>query len=122
MNVIRRFAIGLLLGCVCCTQVWAMDFSRMTNQELADLRGAIHNATQEEQSAFRQEWEKRVAAMPPEEKKLYTGQEKISPGEEEKAILPYHIMGQGYENQGAGNIFYGDRETFAPEGQQDAGR
>ena len=122
MNVISRIGIGLLLGCVCCTVAWAMDFSRMTNQELADLQGAIQNASSDEQNTFRQEWEKRLAGMSPEEKKLYAGQQDISPGAGDKKILPYHIMGQGYENQGGGNIIYGGGGTPAPEGQQGAGK
>lgn len=106
MKVMRWAWTGMLLGCVCWTAAWAMDFSRMTNQELADLRGAIRNAPQEEQSAFQQEWEKRQAAMTEEEKKLFAKPQAESSGDDGK-LQKLNIPGRGYEQQGVGTVIYG---------------
>lgn len=121
MKVMRRIWAVLLLGCVCCTAAWAMDFNRMTNQELADLRGAIRNASQEEQSAFQLEWEKRQAVMTEEEKKLFAPPPEEPSGKDEQLRKP-QVLGRGYEAQGAGGVIYGGGEGMPGQGQQGTGK
>ncbi|MHB8809474.1 MAG: hypothetical protein ACYC9M_05620 [Desulfobulbaceae bacterium] len=120
MKVMRWAWTGLLLGCVCWTAAWAMDFSRMTNQELADLRGAIRNAPQEEQSAFQQEWGKRQAAMTEEEKKLFA--KPLDEPDSDGKLRKPNIPGRGYETQGVGGVIYGGGEGIPGEVQQGAGK
>lgn len=55
------------------TPVWATDYSTMTTEEMAALRGTRSNATVEEQAAFKQEWQGRVQQMSPEERQQFTG-------------------------------------------------
>lgn len=51
----------------------ATDYSVMSNDELANLRGSMQKATEEERSAFRNEWQKRLQNMPPAERSRFTG-------------------------------------------------
>lgn len=98
--------LSLLLALVCGTAVWAMDFGAMSNQELAELRGAIENAPPAEQDAFRLEWEKRLATMGEEEKKRYVTPDPAEPAGDGQGKNPTFI-GRGYENQGMGVIIFG---------------
>jgi hypothetical protein len=106
LHRIRNILVCLLLGAVCCGAAWAMDYARMSNQELADLQGAILNAPEPEQQAFRLEWEKRLAVMPEEEKKRYAPPQDQPQEDEEKQSKP-RIQGRGYDSQGTGVIIYG---------------
>ena len=106
MQFIRSILVCLLFGVLFCGGALAMDFARMSNQDLADLRGAIRNAPEPEQQAFRLEWEKRLAAMPEEEKKRYAPPQDQSPEDAEKQDKP-RIQGRGYDSQGTGTIIFG---------------
>jgi hypothetical protein len=106
MKIFGKILTGLLLGVLCSVSAWAMDFSRMSNQDLADLQGAIRNAPEADQAAFRLEWEKRQASMSEEEKKLYPSPPEPQPGEEEQMKKPY-IQGRGYDSQGTGTVIFG---------------
>lgn len=106
MQLLRNILVCLLLGVLFCGAALAMDFAAMSNQELADLRGAIRNAPEPDQQAFRLEWEKRLAAMPEEEKKRYAPARDQRPEDEEKQEKP-RIQGRGYDSQGTGSIIYG---------------
>lgn len=121
MQRIRRIFVCLLLGAVFSGAAWAMDFAGMSNQELADLRGAIRNAPEPEQMAFQQEWEKRLAAMTEEEKKPFVPSQEQLPGEEEKMKKPY-IPGRGYESQGIGTVIYGGEGSPGQDGGKKAGK
>lgn len=52
---------------------WAADYSKMSTQELSNLRGTLFNATQEEWSAFHKEWQKRLSQMKPDDLQRYAG-------------------------------------------------
>lgn len=106
MKVFGKILTGFLLGVLCSVSAWAMDFSRMSNPELADLQGAIRNAPEADQAAFRLEWEKRQASMSEEEKKLYASPQEPQPGEEEQMKKPY-VQGRGYDSQGTGTVIFG---------------
>lgn len=50
------------------TAMAARDFTGMTNDELAASRKTLQNESRETREAFRVEWQKRIATMPPEER------------------------------------------------------
>ncbi len=69
----NKVSLALLGALMLVTPVWAVDYSNMTTEELAALRGTRSQATQEEQAAFKQEWQGRVQQMTPEERQQFTG-------------------------------------------------
>lgn len=63
---------------VCCLVMaagaaWAVDYTKMSNEELSRTRGTLYNASQEEWNAFHTEWWKRLSQMTPEERQQYMG-------------------------------------------------
>ena len=50
---------------------FATDFSSMSTEDLAKMRGTLCTKTPEERDAFRAEWQKRMASMTPEERSKY---------------------------------------------------
>lgn len=82
---------------------WTMDYHNMSNQELYELRGAIRNAPESEQEAYRLEWEQRVAAMTDAEKKEY-----LQPEEDARPDMleTPRTPAKGYENQ-PGQVIFG---------------
>lgn len=66
--VILVLALAILSG-----NVFAEDYSKYTTEELANMRGTLQNASQEERDAFRAEWQKRLQDMTPEDRQEYTG-------------------------------------------------
>lgn len=69
----NRVSLALLGAVMLVTPVMAADYSSMTTEELAALRGTRSHATVEEQAAFQQEWQERVQQMTPEERQQFTG-------------------------------------------------
>jgi len=55
------------------TAAWAVDYSKMSNDELSSYRGQLYNATQDEWNAFHTEWWKRLSEMAPQERQKYMG-------------------------------------------------
>ena len=55
------------------TAAWAVDYSKMSNDELSTYRGHMYNANQDEWHAFHTEWWKRLSQMGPEERQKYMG-------------------------------------------------
>lgn len=49
----------------------ARNFSDMTNDQLAVLKSKMVSESDENREAFRKEWQKRVAAMTPEEREKF---------------------------------------------------
>lgn len=64
-----------LFGAVLLTASLAFgaDYSSMSTEELASMRGKMQTATVQERSAFQQEWQKRIQTMTPEERQKYLG-------------------------------------------------
>ncbi|GBC61363.1 hypothetical protein DENIS_2323 [Desulfonema ishimotonii] len=52
---------------------WAADYSAMSTEELAALRGTLCDVSAEEREAFHQEWLSRLSQMTPEERQEYAG-------------------------------------------------
>jgi hypothetical protein len=90
---------------------WGLDYTAMSNQELADLRGAIENAPSAEQEAYRLEWSKRLENMTEEEKQEYVRPDEAAG---EKRMEDPKVMGRGYDSQGTGSVIYGG--SGAPPG------
>jgi hypothetical protein len=65
----------LVLCCLVMTAgaAWAVDYSKMSNDELSAKRGTMSSAGQEEWNAFHTEWWKRLSEMTPEERQKYMG-------------------------------------------------
>jgi hypothetical protein len=77
MNKIGMALIGLSL---IVTPVWAAtDYTSMPTEELSKLRGTMQNSTQEEHTAFQQEWQSRVQQMMPDERQQYKGKPANAP-------------------------------------------
>jgi hypothetical protein len=64
---------SLLISAFICTTLLAADYSSMTMKELIAIRGTLINATEEERQDFRDEWQKRLLTMTPEERQRYAG-------------------------------------------------
>lgn len=63
---------------VCCLMMaagaaWAVDYSKISTDELGRMRGTMYNANQTEWNAFHAEWWKRLSKMTPEQRQQYTG-------------------------------------------------
>ena len=76
MNKIGMALIGISL---IVTPVWAADYSSMTTAELSSLRGTMRSATQEEHTAFQNEWQSRVQKMTPDERQQYMSKQAKGP-------------------------------------------
>jgi len=59
----------------------AADYSSMSTSELAALRGTMRDATSEDISAFRTEWQSRLQTMSPEERRTYSGRPENAPAD-----------------------------------------
>jgi hypothetical protein len=57
---------------------FAVDYSTMTIEELAKLRGKMQNVTVEERNAFQNEWQKRIQTMAQEDRQKYIGKSGIA--------------------------------------------
>ena len=68
-----KVSLALLGALMLVTPVLATDYSSMTTEEMAALRGTRSHATVEEQAAFQQEWQDRVQQMTPEERQQFAG-------------------------------------------------
>lgn len=69
----RILVILVLAFAVLSGNAFAADYSKYTTEELDSMRGTLQDASEEERDAFRDEWQKRVQDMTPEERQKYTG-------------------------------------------------
>jgi hypothetical protein len=60
MKVIAWILSTMLGSAMLIAAAFAADYSAMTTEELANLRGKMQNATVEERNAFKNEWQKRI--------------------------------------------------------------
>lgn len=58
------------------SSAFSADYTTMSTEELSNVRGTLYNATEAEKNAFRNEWQKRINQMTPEERTQYMGQGK----------------------------------------------
>lgn len=73
MKSIKKTLVVLGALMLVATAAWAVDYSKMSNDELGMARGNMYNANQEEWNAFHTEWWKRLSQMSPEERQKYMG-------------------------------------------------
>lgn len=69
----KKMLLALSILCIAAGSAWAVDYSRMSNDELSAHRGTMYNATPEEWNNFHTEWWKRLSQMSPEERQKYMG-------------------------------------------------
>ncbi len=63
----------LMVSGLMSAQLLAADYSGKSLEELADIRGTLREASVQDRNDFRQEWQKRLSAMTPEERVQYMG-------------------------------------------------
>ncbi|ADW17205.1 hypothetical protein Despr_1033 [Desulfobulbus propionicus DSM 2032] len=73
MKTIKKSLLVLATLMLAATAAWAVDYSKMSTDELSAARGTLYNATPEEWNAFHTEWWKRLSQMSPEERQKYLG-------------------------------------------------
>ncbi|MGD9949212.1 MAG: DUF1104 domain-containing protein [Desulfobulbus sp.] len=73
MKSIKKTLVVLGALMMVATAAWAVDYSKMSNDELGMARGHMYNANQDEWNAFHTEWWKRLSQMKPEERQKYMG-------------------------------------------------
>lgn len=70
----------LLLGLgILITPAWAMDYSSMSTEELARMRGTNQNLSPEEHAEFQKEWQERIRKMSQTERQKYIGKPENAP-------------------------------------------
>ncbi len=93
---IAKTIVALMAAGMLSMPALAADYSAMSNEELSALRGTMRTATEQEREAFRQEWQKRIQAMTPEEAENYRGRPANAPAD-----------GQGYRYSSSGSTARG---------------
>jgi hypothetical protein len=73
MKFLKKSLVVLGTLMLVATAAWAVDYTKMSNDELSAARGTMYNATQEDWHAFHTEWWKRLSQMSPEERQKYMG-------------------------------------------------
>lgn len=73
MKSIKKTLVVLGALMLAATAAWAVDYSKMSNDELSMTRGHMYNATEEDWDAFHTEWWKRLSQMSPQERQKYMG-------------------------------------------------
>ena len=82
MQIKTLSVIGLVLALsISITPAWGVDYSTYSNENLASMRGTMRDATDDERSAFRGEWQERLQAMTPEERQQYSGRPANAPAD-----------------------------------------
>ena len=80
VNKLKKAALVLAGLAMLGTPVWAeTDYSGMTTEELSQIRGTLHDVSQEERDAFRAEWQKRIQELTQEERQNYVGRPANAP-------------------------------------------
>lgn len=90
----------LAVGCLLMASgaAWAVDYSKLSTDELSRMRGTMYNASQTEWNAFHTEWWKRLDKMTPEQRQQYFG-----PGRGGMAMGRGMGRGPGWWGAGAAN-------------------
>jgi len=78
----RKLLIGCVLAgaCALAAPAWsATDYSSMSTEEMAAMRGGLRDASPEEREAFRTEWRNRTRSMSQEERRSMSGRPSGAP-------------------------------------------
>lgn len=73
MKTIKKAILVLGALMLAATAAWAVDYSKMSNDELSAARGQLYNTSADDWNAFHTEWWKRLSQMSPEERQKYLG-------------------------------------------------
>ena len=73
MKTMKKTMLVLGALMLAATAAWAVDYSKMSNDELSAARGQLYNTNQEDWNAFHTEWWKRLSQMSLEERQKYLG-------------------------------------------------
>jgi len=73
MKTLKKSVFVLCCLVMTAGAAWAVDYGKMSNEELSAKRGTLYNSSQEEWHAFHTEWWKRLSQMTPEERQKYMG-------------------------------------------------
>ena len=79
MKRTSKLGLAALLISLTATPLMAADYSTMSTADMAALRGTMQQATQEERSAFQQEWQNRMRQMGPADQQQYAGRPDSAP-------------------------------------------
>nr|WP_321464581.1 hypothetical protein [uncultured Desulfobulbus sp.] len=87
MKSLKKTLVVLGALMMVATAAWAVDYSKMSNDELSTYRGKMYDANRDEWHAFHTEWWKRLSQMSPTEREKYMGPGMMGRG---------HGRGMGY--------------------------
>ena len=73
MKTMKKTMLVLGALMLAATAAWAVDYSKMSTDELSAARGQLYNANADDWNAFHTEWWKRLSQMSPEERQKYLG-------------------------------------------------
>lgn len=105
MQKIKNVALlAISLGMLSMPALAATDYSAMTTEELAAMRGTMQNVTAEERNAFRNEWQERIRNMNVEERQNYMGPPENAPQRSRDGRGVANEPGAG-TGSGAGKMF-----------------
>ncbi|MBC8209321.1 DUF1104 domain-containing protein [Methanococcoides sp. SA1] len=96
-----------ILACALClallaSPVWsAPDYSAMSNDEMAAMRGNMRDVSAEERASFQSEWQSRIQQMSPEERQKAVGRPDNAPA----------------DGTGAGGVRNRNRQQFRDQAQ-----
>jgi len=114
MKLTKKLGIAALLIGLSSTPLFASDYSSMSIDELANIRGTLYNATIEERNEFRSEWQKQIQSMTFEERQQYMGRPSNASFAKGQGKMEYGRMnkmgngnskGYGQGNKGQGRCF-----------------
>lgn len=73
MQAMKKTILVLGALMLAATAAWAVDYAKMSTDDLSAARGQLYNASPEDWNAFHTEWWKRLSQMGPEERQKYLG-------------------------------------------------
>ena len=73
MKTMKKAILVLGALMLAATAAWAVDYSKMSNDELSAARRQLYNTSADDWNAFHTEWWKRLSQMSPEERQKYMG-------------------------------------------------
>jgi hypothetical protein len=73
MKTMKKTVLAICCLVMVAGTAWAVDYSKMSTEDLSRMRGTLYNANQTEWSAFHAEWQKRLGKMTVEQRQQYMG-------------------------------------------------
>jgi hypothetical protein len=73
MKSVGIFGTVLIVLLLLVSSLFAADYIGISTGKLAEMRKAMHYASEDERRDFNEEWQKRIRNMRPEEREKYLG-------------------------------------------------